>query len=180
MRNISDDKSDSETFILREPRSGDYGWVVQKHGELYAQEYDWNEEFEGLVAGIIADYIRNYDAKREHCWIAEKDGERVGAVFLVKSSETVAKLRLMFVDPKARGLGIGKRLVYECTRFAKQAGYEKITLWTNSVLLAARSIYQRAGYVLVKTEAHHSFGHDLMSETWELDLTENIGSGTEI
>jgi GNAT superfamily N-acetyltransferase len=167
-KNISDSKS--ESYILRQPRAGDYGWVVQRHGELYASEYDWNEEFEGLVAGIVAEYIKNYDSKRERCWIAEKDGENVGAVFLVKHNETVAKLRLLFVDPEARGLGIGKRLVDECTRFAKQAGYKKITLWTNSVLLAARSIYQQAGYKLVKEEPHHSFGHDLVSETWELTL----------
>lgn len=157
-------------YLLRPPRAGDYGWVAQKHGELYARDYSWNEEFEGLVAGIIADFIKNFDADREHAWIAEKDGENVGAVFLIKDTENTAKLRLLFLDPKARGLGLGKRLVHECTLFARAAGYQKITLWTNSILLAAKHIYEKEGYKLVKSEAHHSFGHDLISETWELNL----------
>lgn len=169
-RKNSVSKKQDKSYILRQPRAGDYGWVVQMHGELYAREYDWNEEFEGLCAGIVADFIKNFDAQKERCWIAEIDGERVGSVFLVKQSETVAKLRLLLVDPKARGLGLGKRLVDECTRFAKQAGYKKITLWTNSVLIAARNIYIQAGYKLVKEEPHHSFGHDLISQTWELEL----------
>jgi DNA-binding MarR family transcriptional regulator/GNAT superfamily N-acetyltransferase len=157
-------------YILRPPRPGDLGWVVQANGELYAREYAWNVEYEVLVAKIVADFAENFDPKREQCWIAEMDGKPVGSVFLVKKSATVAKLRLLIVDPKARGLGIGKRLVDECTNFARLAGYKKITLWTNRVLLAARSIYQKAGYKLTKSEKHHSFGHDLIGETWELKL----------
>jgi len=158
------------SYILRTPQPGDYGWVIQSNGSLYAQEYGWDENYEALVAQIVAEFVKNYDSKKERCWIAEKDGENVGSVFLVKESATIARLRLLIVDPKARGLGIGKRLVDECTRFARQVGYKKITLWTNSVLLAARSIYQKAGYQLVKSEKHHSFGHDLTGETWELEL----------
>jgi DNA-binding MarR family transcriptional regulator/GNAT superfamily N-acetyltransferase len=158
------------SYLLRPPQAGDMGWVVQSNGSLYAQEYGWDETYEALVAQIVADFVKNYDARKERCWIAEKDGQNVGSVFLVKESDHVAKLRLLIVDPRARGLGIGKKLVDECTRFARQAGYQKITLWTNSVLAAARKIYSRAGYKLVKEEKHHSFGHDLVGETWELDL----------
>ncbi|MBA3693438.1 MAG: MarR family transcriptional regulator [Acidobacteria bacterium] len=163
-------KEEKFSYVLRPPQAGDMGWVVQSNGILYAQEYGWDENYEALVAQIVADFVKNYDSKKERCWIAEKDGENIGSVFLVKESERAAKLRLLIVDPKARGLGIGKRLVDECTRFARQVGYKKITLWTNSVLLAARSIYQKAGYELVKSETHHSFGRDLVGETWELKL----------
>ncbi len=157
-------------YVLRPPRPGDMGWVAHRHGALYAQEYGFDEQFEALVAGIVAKFVQHYDPKRERCWIAEKDGEVVGSVFLVKQSKTVAKLRLLLVEPKARGLGIGARLVEECIRFARQAGYRKITLWTQSSLVAARRIYQAAGFRLVRQGRHRSFGHDLVEETWELAL----------
>jgi GNAT superfamily N-acetyltransferase len=163
-------KDERLSYILRPPHAGDMGWVVQSNGSLYAQEYGWDETYEALVAQIVADFVKNYDRKKERCWIAEQDGENIGCVFLVKESDQVARLRLLIVLPKARGLGVGKRLVDECTRFARQAGYKKIVLWTNSVLVAARGIYEKAGYKLVKAEKHDSFGHDLIGETWELDL----------
>jgi len=164
-------KDEKVSYILRPPHAGDMGWVVQSNGSLYAQEYGWDQTYEALVAQIVADFVKKYDVRKERCWIAEKDGENIGCVFLVKESEKVARLRLLIVDPKARGLGVGKRLVEECTRFARSAGYKKIVLWTNSVLLAARGIYEKAGYRLVKSEKHQSFGQHLVGETWELDLT---------
>ena len=169
-RLLSGTPNSAVPFILRPPEPGDMGWVVHRHGALYRQEYGYDEQFEALVAEIVAHFIQHLDAKRERCWIAERGGEIVGSVFLVKDSDAIAKLRLLLVEPSARGLGIGKRLVSECVRFARQAGYKKITLWTQSELLAARKLYQDAGFRLVAEKAHHSFSKDLVAETWELAL----------
>jgi GNAT superfamily N-acetyltransferase len=146
------------------------GWVIHRHGALYAQEYEWDESFEALVAQIVADYMKSHDPARERCWIAEMDGKIVGSVFAVRHDETTAKLRLLLVEPEARGLGLGTCLVEECIRFCQACGYRKLTLWTNSVLTGARRIYQKTGFKLVEQAEYHSFGHDLVSETWELDL----------
>jgi DNA-binding MarR family transcriptional regulator/GNAT superfamily N-acetyltransferase len=156
--------------ILRGPRPGDMGWVVQSHGALYAAEYGFDSSFEGLVAEITAKFLASFDASRERCWIAELDGAQVGSIFLVRHSDDVAKIRLLIVDPAGRGQRLGQRLVAECIAFAKASGYRKITLWTQSILLAARKIYQDAGFVLVATEPHRSFGQSLIGETWELEL----------
>jgi DNA-binding MarR family transcriptional regulator/GNAT superfamily N-acetyltransferase len=159
-------------IILRTHQPGDMGWVISAHGALYAQEYGWDTSFEALVGKIAAEFIENFDPRRERCWIAEVDGERVGSVFVVAKNKDVAKLRLLIVDPRARGLKLGTRLVEECLRFAKAAGYSSMTLWTQSILTAARGIYQRAGFKLVAEEPHHSFGVDLIGETWDIKLRE--------
>ena len=171
VRRLLGDKAEPRTpYLLRQHQPGDMGWIVHRQGILYAEEYGWDETYEALAAEIVAQFIRNYDPRRERCWIAEKDGERVGAVFVVKASDEIAKLRLLHVEQEARGLGIGKRLVEECVRFARQVGYQRITLWTQSTLHAARYIYKQAGFHLVREEQHHSFGKDLTAETWELAL----------
>lgn len=160
----------AEPFYLRHHQPGDMGWVTHRHGVLYAQEYGFDETFEALVAEIVANFVKNYDPVYERCWVAEMNGEIVGSVFVVRADAKTAKLRLLLVEPKARGVGLGNRLVTECIRFSKQAGYEKLILWTNSVLLEARHIYEKKGFTLVESEAHHSFGHDLVGEIWELIL----------
>jgi DNA-binding MarR family transcriptional regulator/N-acetylglutamate synthase-like GNAT family acetyltransferase len=156
--------------ILREPKPGDLGWIVARHALLYAREYGWADEFEGLCAQIVADYAKNFDPRYERCWIAERDGENVGSVFLVKDSEQVARLRLLLVEPSARGLGVGKRLTAECVDFARRCGYRRITLWTHSVLTAARHIYEQVGFRLTSSEKRRSFGQDVVSEHWDMTL----------
>jgi DNA-binding MarR family transcriptional regulator/GNAT superfamily N-acetyltransferase len=158
------------SFLLRSHRVGDMGWVISRQASAYAEEYGWDISYEALAAEICAQFIKNYDASREHCWIAEIAGEPVGSVFLVKGSDQAAKLRLLLVEKKARGLGVGRALTEQCVRFARDAGYTSITLWTQSILVAARGIYQRAGFHRVAEEKHHSFGVDLIGETWELKL----------
>jgi GNAT superfamily N-acetyltransferase len=146
------------------------GWVVSHHGELYAREYGWDASIEALVAEIVAAFLRSFDPKRERCWIAERNGARVGCIFLVRKTDEVGQLRLLLVEPSARGLGIGRRLVEECVRFAGQAGYRKVMLWTHSVLHAARHIYQATRFRLVQEEPHRSFGKEEMGQTWELEI----------
>jgi DNA-binding MarR family transcriptional regulator/GNAT superfamily N-acetyltransferase len=159
------------SYTLRAPKHGDFGWIVSRHAEIYAQEYGWTDPFEGLCAQIVADFVNKYDAKCERCWIAEMNGENVGCVMLVKDDVPgVARIRLLIVDPKARGLGLGTRLTDECIRFARAAGYKKITLWTHSILTAARHTYEKAGFKLTGSEKHKSWGKPVVSEYWDLVL----------
>jgi DNA-binding MarR family transcriptional regulator/GNAT superfamily N-acetyltransferase len=156
---------------LRSHKAGDMGWVVKRHAEIYAQEYGWNEEFEALIAQLCADFIRKLDPARERCWIAERAGERLGCIFVVEESKTIARLRMLLVEPTARGLGVGTKLVDECLAFARAAGYRKMVLWTNDVLAAARRRYEAVGFRLVKEERHESFGKNLVGQNWELELS---------
>ena len=171
IRSLLGDRAEGTTpYLLRQHQPGDLGWIVHRQAILYAEEYGWDGTYEALAAEIVAQFIKNYDPRCQRAWVAEKDGERVGAVLVAKESEKIAKLRLLHVEQQARGLGIGKRLVEECIRFARQAGYQKITLWTQSNLHAARGIYKKAGFQVVHEEKHHSFGKDLTAETWEFNL----------
>jgi GNAT superfamily N-acetyltransferase len=170
VRRLLEPDPEPPAIVLRPPRPGDLGWVVQRHGALYAEEYGWSAEFETLVARIVADFAEHADPVHDAAWIAEVDGEPAGCVFCVREDERVAKLRLLLVEPRARGLGLGARLVDECLGFARRAGYEEIVLWTNDVLTTARRIYERAGFALVDEEPHHAFGHDLVSQTWSRRL----------
>jgi DNA-binding MarR family transcriptional regulator/N-acetylglutamate synthase-like GNAT family acetyltransferase len=169
-RRLGNPRASPAPAILRGHRPGDMGWVVQSHGSLYAREYGFDSAFEALVAEIAAKFLASFDASRERCWIAEIDGAQVGSVFLVRHTNDVAKLRLLLVDPAGRGQGLGRRLVAECLSFAQACGYRKITLWTQSILVAARKVYQDAGFVLMASEPHRSFGQSLIGETWELKL----------
>jgi DNA-binding MarR family transcriptional regulator/GNAT superfamily N-acetyltransferase len=155
---------------LRDPLPGDLGWIVHRHGALYSKEYGYDERFEAIVARVVADFVEHLDPKRERCWIADRDGQILGSIFLVKKTATVAKLRLLYLEPHARGLGLGRQLVEECIAFARQAGYRKITLWTQSSLLAARHIYDRAGFTLKSKRMHSDFGPREAAEVWELAL----------
>ena len=167
---VHEHEGDREQCTLREHRAGDMGWIVSRQGALYAEEYDWTTEYEALAAEIVAQFLKHFDPTRERCWIAERNAAPVGAVIIVKQSNTVAQLRLLHVERVARGLGIGKRLVDECIRFSRAAGYRKITLWTQANLLAARHLYKTAGFTCAGQEPHHRFGQDLVAETWELAL----------
>lgn len=157
-------------IILRAPRPGDYGWIVQRHGLLYAREQGWDARFEGLVAGVVAEFIKSFDPAREACWIAEHAGAPVGSILLARESDTVGRLRLLLVEPSARGLGVGDKLVAECLSFARLVGYAEVVLWTQSNLLPARRLYERAGFVLEETWPYDGFGDGLVSETWRLRL----------
>jgi GNAT superfamily N-acetyltransferase len=168
------DDAPSQGLVIRPPRPGDMGWIVSRHGALYTAEHGWDDRLEALTAEIVAAYLRRHDPLRESCWIAERAGENVGCVMLVRETDAIARLRLLLVEPTARGLGIGARLVEETMCFAQAAGYSRITLWTHSVLTAARRIYERAGFKLAATQEHEEFGTKLLGETWELELAARI------
>ena len=169
-RRLLGDRSVARTVVLRDPVPGDYGWVIHKHAALYAAEYGWDQSFETMVAEIIFNFGRDFVAGAERCWIAEIDGEVVGSVFVVRVDDDCAKLRLLYVDPTARGLGLGRKLVDEAIRFSRAAGYRRMVLWTNDILVAARHIYEAVGFTLIEEERHHSFGRDLVGQNWGLDL----------
>jgi DNA-binding MarR family transcriptional regulator/GNAT superfamily N-acetyltransferase len=162
--------AETPRYILREPRAGDFGWIVTRHAQIYADEYGWTDPFEGLCAQIVADFVNKYDPKFDRCWIAEMNGENVGTVMLVKDSPGIARIRLLLVDPKARGLRLGQRLVDESIKFARADGYKKITLWTHSVLTTARHVYEKAGFKLMRSEKHKSWGKPVTSEHWDMEL----------
>jgi DNA-binding MarR family transcriptional regulator/N-acetylglutamate synthase-like GNAT family acetyltransferase len=163
-------ESERLPYILRPPQPGDMGWIVHRQAVLYAQEYGWDSSYEALVAEIVAAFVRNFNLRRERCWLAEREGTVVGSVFLVHVSDELGKLRLLYVEPSTRGLGIGRRLVGECIRSARELGYKRLTLWTNDILVSARRIYQAAGFQLIEEEQHHSFGQNLVGQNWELVL----------
>jgi DNA-binding MarR family transcriptional regulator/N-acetylglutamate synthase-like GNAT family acetyltransferase len=164
------EKRGGKPYIIRPPRIGDLGWITHRQGVLYSQEYGWDGTYEALVAEILANFVKNFDPKRERGWVAERDSVTVGCVFVVRASDEVAKLRLLYVEPAARGLGLGRRLVHDCIDFARAKGYRTLTLWTNDVLVSARHIYEAAGFQLTREERHHSFGKDLLGQTWDLAL----------
>lgn len=170
IRRLLGDACGESATRLREPEAGDLGLIVSRQARLYAEEYGWDASYEALVAEIVAAFVRNFDAAAERCWVAERDGELVGSVFVVRQDETTARLRLLYVDAAARGRGLGRRLVDECIGFARARGYRRLVLWTNDCLVAARRIYEAAGFRLTAEEAHHSFGKDLVGQTWELEL----------
>jgi DNA-binding MarR family transcriptional regulator/GNAT superfamily N-acetyltransferase len=167
---LGDAPESRPAFILRSHRHGDMGWVAARHGALYHEEYGLNHKMEAYVAEVVAKFLREFDPSREHCWIADQDGAPIGSVFIVKESDSVARLRLLIVEPKARGLRVGRTLVEECIRFARQAGYDEIVLWTHSILTAARRIYAAVGFEMIETETHDEFGPELVGETWRLRL----------
>ena len=170
VRRLLGDAPADKTFILREPEPGDLGYIVHKQTQLYAKEYGWDWTFEAMVSEIVGKFVQDFIPGRERCWVAEREGEIVGSVFVVRHDEETAKLRMLYVDATARGLGLGRRLVDECIRFARAKGYKRMVLWTNDILVSARRIYEAAGFTLLEEEPHHSFGKDLVGQTWARDL----------